>query len=139
MVNIRSLLFAILFILILSACALKVEKQTGTRDLPSKEYEYPLEVLYFCSLQAVNELGWKIAFKKDLPDEGKLIIAIVPRSLSTRAFKMEIFLRPKGQKTSIDLKAILEGQLLDWGRLKREIIKFYVILDEKIENEECIS
>ena len=133
------MLFCIVYILVLTSCALQITKKTGTEGLPSREYEQPLGIVYSCALQTINELQWKIALAKET-DNGKLIIAIVPKSWSTRAFKMKIFLKKQtNHKTKVDIEGVLKGQLLDWGRMEKEINNFYIRLDEKIDEEECIN
>ena len=111
-------------------CSPMVVKDTGTAERPAKVYDLSPEKAYALSIQAASSLSWKVEFTDA---DKKKIVAYAPRSFATYTVKITITaLRYSETQTQIDLKCILKGQIVDWGRLDEIINDFYAEFDQLV-------
>lgn len=117
----------------LIGCNPKVIKETGIPERPARVYELSPEKAYALSILASSNLGWKVAFTDA---KKKIVVAYTPRSFTTYSVRVKITASIFSKtQTKIDLKCILKGQIMDWGRLDCLMNEFYAELDRLVREE----
>jgi hypothetical protein len=120
--------------LVIYGCASATTQTQNTKNAVSAQvYQSDYDVIFSKAIDAAGGMGWQITFTDK---ETGVISAKTAANFLTWGDTISIRISHQEQGVKVDLASGSTGQIVDWGRNKNNILKFYKKLDALVISAE---